>query len=154
MDLPDIYGLLYMTVLLLFVSLIAIVALSIMLRKAFKDIRTEKASSKKILSQKKSSEVRLGKIGENMAPFITDWPYEHRRFRFIGDPVDGIQFTDDEVIFVEIKTGKSRLTHSQRNIKKLVAAGKVSFATFRISENGCSLKKEAMDHCTICDEDM
>ena len=154
MNLPHIYDWLYLTLLLLFVSLIAVIALSIMLRKTLKTIRTEKASSKKILSQKKSSEVRLGKIGENMAPFIKDWPYEHRRFRFIGDPIDGIQFTDDEVIFVEIKTGKSRLTHSQRNIKKLVAEGKVSFATFRISENGCSLKKEVMDHCTICDEDM
>jgi predicted Holliday junction resolvase-like endonuclease len=89
-----------------------------------------------------------------MAPFINDWPYDHRRFRFLGDPIDGIQFTPNEIIFVEIKTGKSRLSSSQKNIKKLVVAGKVSFATFRISDKGCSLKKEAIDHCNLCDEDI
>ena len=106
--------------------------------------KREKAEKKaKLLaSQKKSSEVRIGKIGENMAPFFTDWPYDPNRFRFLGNPVDGIQFENDEVIFVEIKTGKARLTTSQRSVKQLVQEGKVRFATFRVGEDGCSLKVE------------
>lgn len=99
-------------------------------------------ATKKILSQKKSSEVRLGKIGENMAPFFMGWPYDANKFRFLGNPVDGIQFEEDEVIFVEIKTGKARLTASQKSVKQLVKEGKVRFATFRVGEDGCTLKME------------
>jgi predicted Holliday junction resolvase-like endonuclease len=96
----------------------------------------------KILSQKKSSEVRLGRIGEQMSPFFESWPFDPNGFRFLGNPIDGIQFTDDAVIFIEIKTGKARLTDSQKTVKRLVKEGKVCFATFRIGEDGCSLKME------------
>ena len=92
--------------------------------------------------QKKSSEVRLGKIGENLAPFTEGWPWDSNNFRFIGSPIDGIQFTDEEIIFVEIKTGKARLSKYQTLCKKLVSEGKVSFASFRIGENGISLEKD------------
>ena len=107
------------------------------LRKRNKDLEEK---NKKTLHQRKSSEVRLGKIGENMAPFFNEWPYEPNNFRFLGNPVDGISFNEDEVVFVEIKTGKARLTNSQKSVKKLVKEGKVSFATFRVSEDGCELK--------------
>lgn len=102
-------------------------------------IKVLKKDNAKILHQKKSSEVRLGKIGENMAPFFTEWPYDPNSFRFLGNPIDGIQFTDDEIIFVEIKTGKARLSNSQKHIKKLVKEGKVKFASFRVGEEGCNL---------------
>ncbi len=112
------------------------------LRKINKDLEEK---SKKMLHQKKSSEVRLGKVGENMAPFFTEWPYDPNKFRFLGNPVDGISFNEDEIVFVEIKTGKARLTNSQKVVKKLVKEGKVTFATFRVSEDGCTLKIEEGD---------
>lgn len=96
----------------------------------------------KIVSQKKSSEVRLGRIGENMAPFFNEWPYEPTNFRFLGNPVDGVSFNDDEIVFVEIKTGKARLTNSQKKAKQLIKEGKVKFVTFRVGEEGCDLKIE------------
>jgi len=121
--------------------------------KTFSIIKRYKDKTKRIqrnyqimLSQKKSSEVRVGKIGENMAPFLKDWPYDPNRFRFLGNPVDGIQFTNDEIIFVEIKTGKSKLTKTQRAVRNLLRKkDAVSFATFRIDENGCILKKDGED---------
>jgi predicted Holliday junction resolvase-like endonuclease len=94
-----------------------------------------------IQHDKISSEVRVGKIGENMAPFLEDWPYDPNTFRFLGNPVDGIQFCDDEIIFVEIKTGKSRLSKGQKRARDLIQQGKVSFATFRVGETGCEFKK-------------
>jgi Predicted secreted endonuclease distantly related to archaeal Holliday junction resolvase len=96
----------------------------------------------KVLSQKKSSEVRLGKTSENLAPFISAWPFDPNNFRFLGNPIDGVSFEEDAVYFVEIKTGRARLSNGQKNIKHLVKEGKVYFATFRISEDGCSLKIE------------
>ncbi len=61
---------------------------------------------------RKNSEIRLGKIGENLAPFVKDWPWDPNKFRFLGNPIDGVQFNKDEIEFVEIKTGKARLSKS------------------------------------------
>lgn len=97
-----------------------------------------------ILSLKKSSEVRLGKTAEHLAPFIKEWPYDPERFTFIGCPVDGISINDDSIVFVEIKTGKARLTKSQKHAKQLIKEGKVRFETFRISEDGVSIHREEM----------
>jgi len=96
----------------------------------------------KELHHRKSSEVRLGKIGENLAPFVKDWPWDPRYFRFLGNPIDGVQFNGDEIIFVEIKTGKARLSKSQKEFKEIVNAGKVSFVTFKITDGGTKLIKE------------
>jgi predicted Holliday junction resolvase-like endonuclease len=94
-------------------------------------------------SQKKSSEVKLGLMAENFMPFIRDYPYDHKKFRFLANPVDGIQVTDDSVIFIEFKTGAARLSKSQRVIKDMVAKGNVRFETFRVNEQGTSLKIES-----------
>ena len=97
----------------------------------------------KIESQKKSSEVRLGQMAENFMPFIRDYPYNHKQFRFLANPVDGIQVTDDAVIFIEFKTGGAKLSKSQKHIKDLVASGSVRFETFRVNETGSHLKLES-----------
>ncbi len=85
--------------------------------------------------QKKSSEVRLGKIGENLAPFTKCWPWDPNDFRFLGSPIDGFQMTQDMIYLIEIKTGKSRLSKKQARCKELVQAGKVTFAECRIGED-------------------
>lgn len=112
------------------------------IKKGSNTIKVLETRVKKELHDRKSSEVRLGKIGENMAPFFQGWPYDPNNFRFLGNPIDGIQFNEDEVVFVEIKTGKARLTTSQKTVKQLVKEGKVRFATFRVGEDGCELKIE------------
>ena len=96
----------------------------------------------KELHYRKSSEVRLGKIGENLAPFVRDWPWDPKNFRFLGNPIDGVQFNDDEIVFVEIKTGAARLSRSQKDFRDLVKEGKVSFVTFKITGDGTKLVRE------------
>ena len=64
-----------------------------------------------------------------------------KNFRFIGNPIDGIQFEEDGIVFVEIKTGRSRLSKPQKGIRNLINEGKVSFIEFRISEKGCRTKE-------------
>lgn len=94
----------------------------------------------KLINQKKSSEVRLGQIGEHLAPFLTDWPWDSKNFRFLGNPVDGIQFNEDGVVFIEIKTGKSQLSKSQRVVRDLIKEGKIKWAEFRIGKDECTVK--------------
>lgn len=124
---------------------------SMLFWKLWKDSKHESTFWKEkhdtTLSQKKSSEVRLGKTAENMAPFIKDWPYDAEKFRFIGCPVDGISFNEDSIVFVEIKTGAARLTKSQKHAKQLIKDGKVYFETFRISRDGVSLHREDFNGC-------
>ena len=115
-------------------------------KKELKEYKTENAElikqCNKELHHRKSSEVRLGKIGENLAPFVKCWPWDPNGFRFLGNPVDGIQFNEKEIIFVEIKTGKARLSKSQKKFRDLVNKGKVSFVTFKITEDGVKLVRE------------
>ena len=88
---------------------------------------------KRNLEEKKRSMSSLyGKTTEQFAPFMTKYPYNAGRFRFIGSPIDGVQFEDDKIIFVEIKTGNSKLSQDQKRIKRLVNEKKVEWLDFEI----------------------
>lgn len=95
-------------------------------------IRFQEEQYGKLLGQKKSSEVRTGKITEQIAPFLEDYPLNPRTARFIGDPIDFIHFDEDKVTFVEVKSGKSQLSTKQRRIRDMVKAGKVEFVIYRV----------------------
>ncbi len=86
----------------------------------------------KLLSQKKSSEVRTGKIAEQISPFLSDYPLDPRTARFIGDPIDFVHFDEEKVTFVEVKSGKSQLSKKQRHIRDLIKEGKVEFTIYRV----------------------
>ena len=89
-------------------------------------------SRKKILSQKKSSEVRIGNIAEKMAPFLDDFEFDPETCIFLGQPIDYLSFGDDGVTFIEVKSGKSQLSSKQRHIRDLIKAKQVSWKEFRI----------------------
>lgn len=79
----------------------------------------------------KSTEVRTGLVMEKMAPFLEAFQHNPKNAHFLGQPIDYIVFNDDGVVFVEVKTGKSRLSTKQNNIKKLIEQGKVKFELVR-----------------------
>ena len=75
--------------------------------------------------------VKHGKSFENLFPFMNNYPYESRNFRFIGDPIDGVSFEDNKIIFMEFKTGTSKLSEKQKKIKNLVENKKVEWKEIR-----------------------
>jgi len=85
-----------------------------------------------LLSQKKSSEVRLGQISEQLAPFLSNFPYDPKKVQFLGNPIDYIYFGEDEVVIIEVKSGNARLSKKQRQIKKLILEGEVKWKEIRI----------------------
>lgn len=95
-------------------------------------IRFQEEQYGKLLGQKKSSEVRTGKIAEQISPFLSDYPLDAKTARFIGDPIDFVHFDEDKVTFVEVKSGKSQLSTKQRRIRDMVKAGKVDFVIYRV----------------------
>jgi predicted Holliday junction resolvase-like endonuclease len=80
---------------------------------------------------KRSQSTRYGQTMEQFAPFLADWPWDPKGFRFIGSPVDGIQFTPEGVVFVEVKSADSRLSPLQAEIKRLVRQGRVEWSEVR-----------------------
>ncbi len=69
--------------------------------------------------------VKHGKHWEQFAPFMKDFPGNKENFRFIGMPIDGIIFDEDEIKFVEIKTGNGKLSEKQQRVKHLVEQKRV-----------------------------
>ena len=87
---------------------------------------------KKLTHQKKSSEVRLGHIAETLAPFLDQFDFEPEQCSFLGQPIDYISFGEDEITFIEVKSGKSQLNSKQRHIRDLVKNKFVSWKEIRI----------------------
>ena len=65
-------------------------------------------------------------------PFLAHYPYDEHNFRFIGTPIDGVQFEEDKIIFVEFKIGQSQLTSKQRHIRDLIYNQKIEFKEMRL----------------------
>lgn len=94
-----------------------------------------------------SRSVLRGHITELFAPYLSEFPIENvvaSDFRFFGNPVDFVLFhnmsnvrdnkskEDIVVYFIDIKTGKSRLTPVQNRIKKAIENKQVEWITFNM----------------------
>lgn len=89
---------------------------------------------------KRSKAVINGQVAEQMAPFLPDFPANPSDARFIGKPVDFIVFSGlsenekiDEILFVEVKTGKSLLSEREKEVKKAIEQRKVRYVEYRIN---------------------
>lgn len=82
-----------------------------------------------------------GLFSEQLAPYLPDFPFRPTEVRFIGKPVDFIVFRGldagqpDEVVFVEVKSGKADLSPVERRLRDAVEGGKVSWALYRVPED-------------------
>jgi len=97
-----------------------------------KNLEEETESRKKTLSQKKSSEVRLGNIAETLAPFLDQFDFDPENCIFLGRPIDYISFDDEVVTLIEVKSGKAQLNSKQRHIRDLVKSKQVAWKEIRI----------------------
>jgi predicted Holliday junction resolvase-like endonuclease len=137
----------FTTVILVLVYLLLLAAFAVLVsRRHLGEAKKTKKQLHRIQKEKTASESRLAKMAEYMMPFMDCWPYDPDKFRFLGHPCDGIQFTDDSIIFVEIKTGKNKLSKSQKHLKHLVRQGNIRFATFRLDGDGWNLSFEDEEH--------
>lgn len=85
---------------------------------------------------KQSQSVKYGKMSENWIPLSEKFPYDKEKFRFLGNPIDGVAFLEDKIVFCEFKANTSRLSKSQESIKELVKNKKVEWMEYRLpSEN-------------------
>lgn len=105
-----------------------------------KDLAQIRANFDKLQHQKISADVKLGQKTETLLPFLNDFPYKDDYIVGMYNPIDLVVFKDDEVVFVEVKSGQSQLSAKQKQIRDNIKNGKVRFEVHRVNEKGVSVK--------------
>ncbi len=88
---------------------------------------------------KKSRSVLSGQFSEQLAPYLPNFNFSPSEVRFIGKPIDFVVFKGmdekeiQEIVFVEVKTGKSSLSPIERSLKKAVEEKKVMWEEYRFN---------------------
>lgn len=104
------------------------------LKKLFKN-------SEKIIKTKSVSSSRrslVGKFIEKFVPFLKMLDYEASDMHFLGQPVDYIIFDGlhkdeiEKVVFVEVKTGDSKLTKREKSLKDTIEKRRVEWKEINI----------------------
>ena len=85
----------------------------------------------------RSSAVTRGKVTEHIVPYLPGFDLDPKDIRFLGTPIDLIAFKglnasveEVEIVFIEVKTGRSVLSARERAVKKAVEGKKVSWRVF------------------------
>ena len=96
-------------------------------------------------SVNRSRSTLKGRISEQMAPLLPEFPFFPADARFIGNPIDFVIFdgytnAKDEkgdainVVLVEVKKGKGKLTRVESLIKGAVEEGRISWKTIILKD--------------------
>ncbi len=86
---------------------------------------------------KGSTAVVKGRVAEQLVPFRPDFHYNPRDIRFLGSPIDLVVFKGltegkvTQIVFVEVKTGNSRMSKRERQVQAAIHRGDVAFEMFR-----------------------
>lgn len=84
-------------------------------------------------SSEQLSDKTYDKTIEQFDPtMLSNYPFAYENFRFIGDPIDGIQFEDDCILFVEFKKDPSKQDPVKNKIKELVENSKIKWFEFNV----------------------
>lgn len=120
-------------------SVFAALALLFFLLLIIQNIRFSRAMKKERMDAiKRSKSVLNGQMVEQIAPYLPNFPCNPCDAKFLGKPVDfvafkGLESSDkvDEILFIEVKTGTSRLSEREKSIKTAVEKGKVRYVEYR-----------------------
>ena len=86
----------------------------------------------------RSQAVTVGKVVEQLIPYLPDFPFNPKDARFLGSPVDFVVFDGLDrgelrgIVFVEVKTGAATLSPRERQIKEILQARRVAWTELRV----------------------
>ena len=89
---------------------------------------------------KKSKDVTLGYVHEKLAPILPNFPYNYKDLTFLGKWVDYVVFdwlnegNLKQIVFLEIKSGWSRMNQNEKAIKTIIDARRVRHEVMRIQK--------------------
>lgn len=84
--------------------------------------------------QKISADVKMGQKSEQLAGLMQDFPVPLHTLKFLGAPIDyvSIDLEKSLITFIEVKTGVSRLSETQKKIRKIIKDKNVEFREYRM----------------------
>ncbi len=112
-------------------------------REAEADLKEWRIKQEKLIRKdavEKSRATTVGKVFEQLVPYIPKFAFNPKDARFLGSPIDLVVFEGlDEgelqrVVLIEIKTGGSQLSTRERQLRDVVKAGKVEWQELRLEE--------------------
>jgi predicted Holliday junction resolvase-like endonuclease len=111
------------------------------------EVGQEREKNKALLSQKKSSETRLGQISEHLIPFLENCKHDPKTMHFLGNPIDYVVFNFDQgsITFLEVKSGNSKASKRQKTVKNIIKSGRVYYEEIRINEKGIKTKSMGLN---------
>ncbi|HTR53358.1 MAG TPA: Holliday junction resolvase-like protein [Kofleriaceae bacterium] len=114
-------------------------ALKEQLADARLDLRRRKVAAQE-KSQKGARAVNIGNVVEKIAPTLPGFTLTPADCRMLSEPIDLVVFRGyaaqrhvEAIDFVEIKSGRSKLSSEQRAIRKVVEAGSVELVVTNAS---------------------
>ena len=96
----------------------------------------------------KSRAVIGGQFSEQLAPFLPNFKYLPTECKFVGKPIDLIVFKGmdekniNEIVFMEVKSGNSKLSAQEKNLKDTIDKKNVRWEEYRIPEEITKGKEE------------
>jgi predicted Holliday junction resolvase-like endonuclease len=87
----------------------------------------------------RSQAITVGKVQEQLIPYLPAFPYNPKDVRFLGSPIDLVVFDGlsegrvRRVVFLEVKTGGSGLTSRERRVRDVIQARDVEWAELRVA---------------------
>lgn len=104
-------------------------------------LQSEKTFKQRLLDARKDSNNRSrsiikGQVAETFAPLMPNFPIPSNQCQFLGKPVDFIGFKEDdkgnisEVLFIEVKSGSSKLSKREKSLQSTIDAGNVSYVIY------------------------
>ena len=89
-----------------------------------------------------------GQISEVIAPWSIKAVNSVKELNFMGNPIDFVGFKgldgedEIEIKFIEIKSGKSRLTKNQRRIRDAVIAKRIEWVEVRVKDTDIEIEEK------------
>jgi len=103
-------------------------------KKRLREMRKKIKQRSKISAQA----TNIGFILERLVPCMCTFPFEPNDCRSLFDPIDYIIFVGlaetgevGRIVFADVKTGKSRLTKVQQEIRSLIENKQVEWSTYK-----------------------
>lgn len=87
----------------------------------------------------KSLAVTVGKVSEQLVPYLPGFSYNPKDARFLGSPVDFVVFDGLDtgalrrVVFLEVKTGAAALSTRERQVRDAIESGRIAWDELRIT---------------------
>ncbi len=134
------------TINLITIILIILIPLAFFLGKLISKLQRDKHWESQLTDHRKDAVLRsravlAGHFSEQLSPFLPDFPFNPNECKFLGKPIDFLVFQGmdqkeiNNVIFVEVKSGNSKLSQQERKLKDAIKNKRVSWQEYRVPED-------------------